>query len=203
MPVSDQELSTLAASHDIISIGMLADEARRERHGLRTTFVRVRDVDAAPGAPIPPASAAGEIRIAGAPPTLAGAVARVREVTAAASNVPVSAFSLADLELLAAREHVTLRALLEELQSAGLELVAEAPFDRLRDPRRSIEEVNIAGLALARLTLYQWPSADVLATLKHIAALQREIGVLRAFAPLPRALSPVQPTTSRRPVTTM
>ena len=50
---------------------------------------------------------------------------------------------------------VTLRALLEELRAAGLELVAEAPFDRLQNPRRSIEEVNIAGLALARLTVHQ------------------------------------------------
>ena len=39
-------------------------------------------------------------------------------------------------------------ALLEELRAAGLELVAEAPFDRLHDQRRSIEEVNIAGLAV-------------------------------------------------------
>src|SRR5580704_7563130 len=106
MPVSDRELSTLAASPDIISIGIAADEARRERHGVRTTFVRVRDVDGVPGAPIPPASAAGEIRIVGAPGTRADAVARVKEVTAAACNVPVSAFSLADLERLAAREHV-------------------------------------------------------------------------------------------------
>ena len=37
--------------------------------------------------------------------------------------------------------------------AAGLELVAEAPFDRLQDARRSVEEVNIAGLALARLTV--------------------------------------------------
>lgn len=195
MPGSDQELSALAASHDIISIGMLADQVRRERHGHRTTFVRVLDVDAAPGAPIPWTSAAGEIRIVGAPPTRADAVARVREVAAGASNVPVSAFSLADLERLAARESVTLRALLEELQSVGLELVAEAPFDRLQDPRRSIEEVNIAGLALARLTFHQWPSADLPATLRLIAALQRAVGVLRAFAPLPRALNPALPST--------
>jgi len=50
MPVSDPELSTLARSHDIIALGMLADDARRARHGTRTTFVRVRHVDATPGA---------------------------------------------------------------------------------------------------------------------------------------------------------
>ena len=70
---------------------------------------------------------------------------------------------------------VTLRALLEELRAAGLELVAEAPFDRLQDPRRSIEEVNIAGLSLARLTVHQLPSADPLPLLKAVAELQRAV----------------------------
>ena len=52
MPVSDTDLSTLAASHDIITLGMQADAVRRERHGVRTTFVRVADVASEPGAPI-------------------------------------------------------------------------------------------------------------------------------------------------------
>src|SRR5262249_47945729 len=89
----------------------------------------------------------------------------------------------------------TLRALLEELRAAGLDLVAEAAFDRLRDPRRSIEEVNIAGLALARLTVDQSPSADPLALLTRVAELQRSVAVLRAFAPLPRRINPAAPTT--------
>ena len=96
----------------------------------------------------------------------AAAMERVREVAAAAAGAAVSGFSLADLEALAARESVTLRALLEELRAAGLELVAEAPFDRLQDPRRSIEEVNIAGLSLARLTVHQ------LAVRRSAAALE-------------------------------
>src|SRR5882672_802545 len=109
MPVSDQELSTLAASHDIIAIGMLADDARKQRHGTRTTFVRVSHVDAAPGAAISVAAAAGELRIDGTPPTRTAALARVLEVAAAAPRLPLSGFSLADLEQLAAKEHVTLR----------------------------------------------------------------------------------------------
>ena len=63
VPVSDAELSTLASSYDIISLGMHADEARRQRHGARTTFVRVARVDALPGAPIPLPDTAGELRI--------------------------------------------------------------------------------------------------------------------------------------------
>ena len=94
-----------------------------------------------------------EVRIVGAPLSRAAAVERVRRVAEAARGIPLSGYSLSDLEQLAVSEAVTLRALLEELRAAGLELVADAPVDRLRDARRSIEEVNIAGLVLARLTV--------------------------------------------------
>ena len=195
MPVSDAELGSLAASHDIITIGMLADEARRRLHGTRTTFVRVADVPAEPGAPLSWPSGAGEVRIVGAPVTRAAALARVSEVAGAAMGVPLSAFSLADLEQLASREGVTLRSFLEDLRAAGLELVAEAPIDRLLDPRRSIEQVNIAGLVLARLTVDKLPSPDAPALLKQVADLQAAVAVIRAFAPLPRSLNPTVPTT--------
>ncbi len=48
--ISAAELTSLASSHDIISLGMLADALRRERHGARTTFVRVATVVSDPGA---------------------------------------------------------------------------------------------------------------------------------------------------------
>ena len=51
-PSQTTDLSTLAASHDIINLGMLADAVRRERHGDRTTFVRVADVASEVGAPM-------------------------------------------------------------------------------------------------------------------------------------------------------
>jgi len=195
MPVSEGELSTLAASYDIVSLGMRADEARRRRHGDRTTFVRVADVSAEPGSAAIVAPAAGEVRIVGAPATRAAAEERTREVVAAANGIPVSGFSLADLEGLAGREGVTVRAVLEELRAAGLDLVAEAPFDLLQDPRRSIEEVNIAGLALARLTIHQLPGADAPSLFRRVAALQHDVAVVRAFAPLPRRVNPAVPTT--------
>jgi hypothetical protein len=202
MAVSEQELSDLARSHDIISIGAVADDVRRARHGLRTTFVRVADVPVDPAAPTASQidvstwpSTTGEIRIVGAPASRAAAVARVAALSASANGVPLSGFSLADLEQLSARESVTLRALLEELRAAGLELVAEAPFDRLQDARRSIEEVNIAGMALARLTVDQSPAGDAMPLLKAVVDLQRVVAVVRAFAPLPRRTNIAAPTT--------
>ena len=195
MTVSDAELASLAAGHHIITLGIAADEARRARHGARTTFVRVADVDAAPGAEIAVPAQAGEVRIVGAPESREAAVRRVREVAAAAAGKALSGFSLADLEQLAARERITLRELLEDLAAAGLELVAEAPFDLLRDPKRAIEEVNIGGLRLARLTIHQLPTDDTAALYKRIVAVQYEVGVISAFAPLPRAVNPAVPTT--------
>jgi aminodeoxyfutalosine synthase len=195
MAVTDAEIASLAATHDIIAIGMEADAVRREKHGNRTTFVRVATVDAAPGAALVRPAAAGEIRISGVPAAPAAAVARVREVVEQAGGTPVSAFSLADLEQLAIREKLTLRSILEDLRAAGLDLVAEAPFDEPQDARRSIEEVNIAGLALARLTVGKLPSADTLSWLKRIAELQYTVAVIRAFAPLPRKVNAAVPTT--------
>ena len=192
---STADLSKLAASHDIISLGMMADDVRRRRHGTRTTFVRVICVSCDGSSPIPAPGAAGEVRIAGVPVSRAAAVARVRAVVGASNGAPVSAFSLADLEQLAANDDASLRSLLEELRAAGLELVAEAPVDRLHDARRAIEAVNIAGLSLARLTVEQSPSADPLPLLKTVADLQRDVAVIRAFAPLPRRVNAAAPTT--------
>src|SRR5204863_3920480 len=60
---------------------------------------------------------------------------------------------------------------------------------------RSIEEVNIAGLVLARLTVDRGDASDPLILFKAIAAVQRSTGVVRAFAPLPRTSNPLLPTT--------
>ena len=193
--ISAAELTSLATTHDIISLGMLADDLRRERHGVQTTFVRVATTSADPGAPVVRPPSAGELRIVGVPASRAAAVQRVREAAAAAAGAAVTGFSLADLEPLSAKDGVTLRALLEELRAAGLELVAEAPIDRLQNPRRSIEEVNIAGLSLARLTVDKIESVDPMPLLKAVAELQRAVAVVRAFAPLPRRVNPSAPTT--------
>jgi aminodeoxyfutalosine synthase len=195
MPVSDAEIDSLATTYDIVSLGTRADDARRERHGNRTTFVRVATLVAdADGAIVWPA-AVGEVRIVGAPVSLAAAAARVSAVKKASAGVPVSAFSLADLETLAVEAGATLCGILEELAAAGLDLVAEAPIDRLRDPRRAIDDVAAAGLALARLTIDQLAPGDSVAMFRTVADLQQQVGVIRAFAPLARRVNPALPTT--------
>jgi aminodeoxyfutalosine synthase len=192
--LTDQQIASLAASHDIINLGMMADDLRRNLHGARTTFVRVAAVPLEGDTTSWPSSA-GEIRIVGAPGQRQAVLDRVRAIVAQARGIPVSGFSLADLERASAAEGATLRSLLEDLRAAGLDLVADAPFDTLQDARRSIEEVNIAGLSLARLTVSQLPSSDVPSFYKRVADLQRRVAVIRTFAPLPRKLNPAAPTT--------
>ena len=151
----------------------------------RTTYVRVADVDAAPGSRIVDSVCRRRdpnrrnARRPGPRPCNASArCCRWRQ------GKPVSGYSLADLELLAAQERITLRDLLEQLRAAGLELVAEAPFDRLRDPKRSIEEVNIAGMRLARLTIHQLPTTTSKVCTSKSRPLQDDVAVIPGFAPL-------------------
>ena len=85
--ISAAELTTLASSHDIISLGMLADDVRRGLHQVRTTFVRVADVAADAAAPMAWPPATGEIRIVGAPD---GRVAAEAEVNTAIAGRAVA-----------------------------------------------------------------------------------------------------------------
>ncbi|MDE3154343.1 MAG: hypothetical protein KGN76_04535 [Acidobacteriota bacterium] len=191
--LSDEDAYELMSTHDIVGLAGLADEARRRRHGRRTTFVRVLDVGLT--GPLPGVVSAGELRLSGTPATLDSAIARVRQLRSVAGDVPVSGFDLSDLDALAADEGLPLRTLLERLQEAGLELVAEAPVDALAEPRAAIEAVNMAGLTLARLVLRTVPRDGLVHVLRDVASLQRAVGVLRTFQPLPRRLQPQAPTT--------
>ena len=140
---------------------------------------------------------AGELRIAGVPASRAAAVERVARSRGGGGRRRRSPASRSPISKRSRRANgVTLRALLEELRAAGLELVAEAPFDRLQDPRRSIEEVNIAGLALARLTVEQAAVGRSAAAAEgRSPSCSARSAVMRAFAPLPRRVNPAVPTT--------
>jgi aminodeoxyfutalosine synthase len=193
--LSEEDARALLGATDIVSIGMLADEARRERHADSTTFVRVAmlplDDENANEWP----EAAKEIRLAGSPgQDWDKVIARLRLVMAAAGTMPVSAFCLADLEERAESDGRPLRAVLDRLRRAGLELLSDAPIDRLKHPQQSLQAVNDAGLKLARATIDQ-PPVDPVALFRQVTALQDATAALRSFAPLPRAITDTRPTT--------
>jgi hypothetical protein len=188
--LSDADVRILEADRDIVALGMLADTMRRKLHGSEVTYLRVADaVDDGP--PVRPAERAGELRISSTPDSLETAVAAVARACDAAGSIPLSGFSLADLEALADPLPVVLKA----LKDAGLELIAYAPLDRLKHPERSLEAVTDAGLSVARVTLDEVPNREWSDVCRQVAAIQRRLQSLRTFAPLPRRINVTQPTT--------
>ena len=197
--VSDAEVSVLAATNDILTLGMLGDEARRRRHGADTTFVRVADVNLplADGADLVIPPAAKEVRVAGALDDFDAVLRGVPRVARAAGAVPVSAFSVEALEACARRTNRPLEALLTALRDAGVMLIAEAALDQMQDAESSLEQVRRAGLGLARLTVHH--TARSTARAAHILrarALQASLGGwLPSFAPLGRTWNADAPST--------
>ncbi|MFO7694929.1 MAG: hypothetical protein R6V57_17745 [Vicinamibacterales bacterium] len=188
-PLGDDDAADLAATADILALGMLADEARRRRHGAETTYVRVADVTLSPeGGPISVPPAAREIRVSAGQAAVALLLPSLRDVVAAAGRVPVSAFSLADLQAQARRSGKPLVELLRGIRQAGVTSIAEAPVDLLDEAEAALDAVREAGLGLARLTVHQQaePAARV-ALIRRAAGLQHALGWLRSFAPLPRS----------------
>ena len=185
---------------------MLADSVRRKLHGATVTFVRVFDLKLArgqegaalfdesrpgPSGPgdLPPA--AGEVRIFDTPGTLDAAVSVVSQARELAGATPLSAFCLFELSKL--REGLPV--VLPALKQAGLELITQAPLDRLTSPEHALEAVTDAGLQLARLTINETPERKWTDVCREVSAHQRRLQSLRVFAPLARTIDQTQPTT--------
>jgi aminodeoxyfutalosine synthase len=191
-PLSDDEIALLGSSRDIIGLGMLASIVRRKLHGTEATYLRVLDLKLNEiGKASPGALSAGEIRLFQTPETLNECVATVEQIRDIAGDTPFSAFCLYELGKLSDGLPVVLAA----LRKAGLELVAQAPIDRLSDPERAIEALTDAGLQLTRLTVDETPRREWTRVCRDVAALQTRIRAIRVFAPLARKIDTSQPTT--------
>ncbi len=189
--VTPADAQLLMESRDLIAVGMMADEVRRRLHGLRTTFVRVFEVhvDAAPGS-LPASLTAGEIRIVGRPDSLDAALSLVSSVRKTAEKTFLSGFSLTHLSTLG----VPLRELSRQLKDAGLDAVAEVALDGVTDAG-AVADLREGGLGAYRLTVQHYGESSGTGLLERASDLQRSVGGFLAFAPLPRVLSAVTPTT--------
>jgi aminodeoxyfutalosine synthase len=190
------EARALLETPDLISIGVRADDARRLRHQNRVTFVRVLDLLVGAAVPSTIPAAAGEVRLSGGIDSSERAVQAVAGIAQAAGATPVSGFSLVDLEALALREQIPLAELCARLHGAGMEAVAQAPLDRLRDPRVSLRAAHEGGLGIARLTVETSPP-DPIALLDRVREAVADLPprAAPAFAPLPRTIDSAAPTT--------
>ncbi|MCX6539889.1 MAG: hypothetical protein NT151_13290 [Acidobacteria bacterium] len=197
-PLADADIAALAETNDILTLGMLGDEARRGRHGTETTFVRVADVQVpfADGAHIDIPAAAREVRIGGRADSFDVLMPHVRRVVEAAGGIPVSAFSLEALEADAAASGRRLADLLAAVRDTGVARVADAALDQLQHAEMSLDQVRKAGLGLARLTVQH--TASTTERLEHIIrarSLQQSLGWIESFAPLGRSWKPGSPST--------
>lgn len=189
--LSDEELREVAASPDILLLGMLADAARRAQRGRAVTFVRVARVEAGAGVTAERLGGAREVRLGGEYPGVEVACHQVTGLRAGARGVPLSAWSLADIE---ATEGSGLAAALTRLRAAGLDLVAESPIDRLVAPEAAVAAMALAGFPSVRLTVDKASAEDRL-TLALKARAVCAAGPVTAFHPLPLVLNPFRPTT--------
>lgn len=192
--LTSDDIAQLTATPDILSVGMLADALRRRMHGTRATYVRVATcaIDASCAGAVSPV--AREIRITGAPATLAAALAAVQSAKAVAGERPVTGFSWPDVERVASGGIPLARAL-ADLRAAGLDALAELPLDLLEDEAAAVDALRRAGFERLRLTIASAPAAARTDLMVRAADLQERLGGIQAIGPLPTALDPLRPTT--------
>ena len=181
------DVRALAALTDIISIGALADDVRRARHGAATTFVRVHVLDvAALSAWTAPPPGAREVRLTGQPASAEAAVDAVQRAKAIADGLPLRGFVLSALMRLGGA------ALLAELKSAGLDDIA------LVEPGpaavAAVQAARDAGLGVRVIGAVSCPD-DRAGWILDARALQDAVGGFEAVAPLSDEADPTTPTT--------
>jgi aminodeoxyfutalosine synthase len=186
------EIRELAATPDILSLGMLADALRRRLHGTRVTFLRVVAVPfdgVEAGLP----AAAREVRLTGSPPSQDAAVASVEAVKAISGDRTVAGFSWVDIARWSAGssfEHV-----LSRLRRAGLDAIAEVPLDHIVDPVVVVQRLKDGGFDRLRLTIGT-AAAETRPNLLLLASeLQDVHGGIQSLNPLPLTLTSFRPTT--------
>lgn len=197
--LTQPDVEALIASRDLLDLGALADDCRRQRHGDQVTFVRVQEIqaDTVESSDLEILPAAGELRITGRIAERWQTVRAVERVVSAAGAIPVTGFALDDIAESNGRDPRALADVLAALKGAGLSSVSEARADRLPGPEW-LEAAGGAGMRVARLTVGK-PAADAggVELIRRVATWGGALAHVHAFAPLPREL-PSQPTTGYR-----
>lgn len=201
--LSAAEIEELATTPDILPLGMLADTARRRRHGARTTFLRVAmyPLDSTFGEGVP--ASAKEVRITGSPDQLPRALDALAQVKKIAVGRTVSAFSWTDAERFAAGAQKPVVEVLHALRAAGLDAFAELPLDRIHDLDGAIDSLAAAGFDRLRLTIDKIAAADRTALFARAQQVQQRLGCIQAINPLPMTLATFRPTTGYEDVKTV
>jgi aminodeoxyfutalosine synthase len=202
-PLSPDEIAELESSPDILPLGMLADTARRRRHGVRTTFLRVAvyPVDASFADAVPPQ--AKEVRLTGSPKDVGHALAVLERVKTIAADRAISAFSWTDVERIAGEAQKSTRDVLNALRQAGLDSIGELPLDRMDDVDGAIDTLHAVGFDRLRLTIDKIAAAERTALFLRAQQAQQRLRCIHVINPLPMTLATFRPTTGYEDVKTV
>lgn len=196
--LAEAEIRELAASPDVLPLGMLADTLKRTRHGARVTFLRVSTGPL--DGPLDVQPAAREVRLTGVPASMNAALQAVSSARTAAGARTLAAFSWPDIEQIAGGD---VPGALEQLRGAGLDAVAELPLDAMADAAAVLDQLSGAGFQQARLTFRTAPGPQRLDLLLTVEGLRKRFPILKALNPLPLTLNAFRPTTGYDDVKTV
>ena len=190
------EIDELGAA-DILSLGMLADEVRRQRVGGVVTYSRVVELAAGSmgsrGSTGSSESIGAEMRIAALPAAFDDAEALIAEAKMLAGPQLLTGFSLADI---ADRHWGKLIDILKRLKRAGLDAIAEAPVDRLHDAEQALRACEAAALPVRCLSLHSPLGSEGRSSwLIHLRDLVTKFPNIDTVNPLSREQSIQVPTT--------
>ena len=191
-------------AEDILTLGMRADEARRQTAGSTVWYQRVqviRAVDLEGSCVVP--DAASEVRLHHVPASLEDALNLVRAAKDAAGPKPLAAFSMFDVAERSRAGWGELGTLLTQLAGAGMHALAEFPADLLDDLDEHVRVARTSGIEVSRLTIAN-PlgdrTAEILSRIRHC---QTSTGGIARVAPLPRNIPTDKPTTGYEDVRTV
>ena len=183
--LSDEQVRNLMLKTDLLSLGMLAEDVRRSRHGETTTFVRVAEVPVKGAVSTELRGQAMELRIIGVPDSPEVMVSAVR--LAAEAGIPVTGYAVHDLLEMSNGDMALFRHLLDELLEVGLAAISELVVDRTPEPESVVSTVVDAGLAISRVTIHEASGDKRIGFVKAVAGWTLPDRGVWAFAPLPRA----------------
>ena len=193
--LSDADLLELSRAPDILQIGMLADVVRRQLNGTTVTFLRVvsHPWDQDIVEPLPPA--AREVRLTGAPASLAVALTVIERTKVIAGDRTVAGFSWGDVVRFDSSDGASAANVLARLRGAGLDALVDVPLDSEGGVEAALESLCGAGCQKIRVTVERAPAVERTTLMLHAAALQERYRCIQALSPLPSVLQPFRPTT--------
>lgn len=173
---------------DLVSVGVIGEQARRAISGSRVAFCRVAVVT--DDVPSTEPGEAGEVRLVGTAASIDAVRERVRSAVSWAGDTPVTGFALADLVAICEGDTRRLSALAANLAADGLAAVAEVALDGASSDDelvRQVQAVLAGGLGAWRVTVNEAAGAERrLDLIERACVVQQATGAIRAFAPLPR-----------------